>query len=276
VNTKNDSDTMDPTALYYAPSTIAQGAAALAALIGFLGLWRLNRLREEYDQAARDVGWLLTSAPVSDPRVTNITVHTLHRDIIIRAAEHFITKYRDSQDDTLRSVALKIEATLKRWRAKPGDQHRVMGVLQRFLRRALVILALAILGLVFAYALNAWVVTALIARLLIILAGYRLWRDTASVVREAVRSIRSLVILAVLLALASSALAGPVRSPTYAEQTLAPLQNPCGDGTQAVSTWSSTLHRWQTMITASPRPSCTWQPNPRTQQVEVRCRSLMR
>jgi hypothetical protein len=49
-----------------------------------------------------------------------------------------------------------------------------MGALQRFLRRTLVILALAIIGLIFANALNAWVVTALIARLLIILAGYRL------------------------------------------------------------------------------------------------------
>ena len=36
---------MDPTALYYALNTIAQCAAALAALIGFLGLWRLDRLR---------------------------------------------------------------------------------------------------------------------------------------------------------------------------------------------------------------------------------------
>jgi hypothetical protein len=35
---------MDVTALYYALSTIAQCAAAL---IGFLGLWRLDRLREE-------------------------------------------------------------------------------------------------------------------------------------------------------------------------------------------------------------------------------------
>ena len=38
---------MDSTALYYTLSTIAQCAAALAALIGFLGLWRLDRLRNE-------------------------------------------------------------------------------------------------------------------------------------------------------------------------------------------------------------------------------------
>ena len=42
---------MDPTSSYYALSTIAQCAAALAALIGFLGLWRLDRLRAEREQA---------------------------------------------------------------------------------------------------------------------------------------------------------------------------------------------------------------------------------
>jgi hypothetical protein len=44
---EKDPDAMDPTALYYALSTIAQCAAALAALIGFVGLWQLDRLREQ-------------------------------------------------------------------------------------------------------------------------------------------------------------------------------------------------------------------------------------
>ena len=46
---------MDPTALYYALSTIAQCAAALAALIGFLGMWRLDRLQDEERQAEDEV-----------------------------------------------------------------------------------------------------------------------------------------------------------------------------------------------------------------------------
>jgi hypothetical protein len=190
----------------------------LAALIGFLGLWRLDRLREEYGQAERDVGWLLASAPVSEPHVTNITVHTLHRDIIIQAAEQFITKYRDSQDDTLRSFALKTEAILRRWRAIPGEQQRLLGVLQHFLRRTLVILALAIIGLVFASALNAWVVTALITRLLIILAGYRLWRDTYAVVREAARLPSTRLLLVVGLFLVSPALASETGQATSPPQ----------------------------------------------------------
>lgn len=78
--------------------------------------------------------------------------------------------------------------------------------------------------------------------------------------------------LAVLLALASPALAGPVRCTTYEEKTVRRLQTICSDGTRAVSTRSATLQQWQTTITASPRQICTGQMNPRTQQVEVHCR----
>ena len=38
---------MTDAALYLAPSTIGQCTAALAALIGFLGMWRLDRLKHE-------------------------------------------------------------------------------------------------------------------------------------------------------------------------------------------------------------------------------------
>jgi hypothetical protein len=75
-----------------------------------------------------------------------------------------------------------------------------------------------------------------------------------------------------LLALASPALAGPVRCLTYEEKSLGRLQTLCDDGTRAVSTYNKTLDRWDTTITTSPRSACTGQLNPRTQQVEVRCR----
>jgi hypothetical protein len=61
---------MDPTHLLYALSTIAQCAAALAALIGFLGLWQLDRLRE---QTARLIGY-----PKDDP--TNTRLPQLQRE----------------------------------------------------------------------------------------------------------------------------------------------------------------------------------------------------
>lgn len=65
---------------------------------------------------------------------------------------------------------------------------------------------------------------------------------------------------------------GPMRCTTDEEKTLGRLQTLCDDATRAVSTWSPTLQQWQTTITASPRKVCTGQLNPRTQQVEVRCR----
>jgi hypothetical protein len=108
-----------------------------------------------------------------------------------------------------------------RWRAIPGEQPQLAAFLQRFLRRTLVILALAIFGLVFASALNAWVVTALIARLLIILAGYRLWRDTYAVVHEAARLPSTLLFLAVGLFLVSLAVASdPGQATSLPQRTL--------------------------------------------------------
>jgi hypothetical protein len=81
-----------------------------------------------------------------------------------------------------------------------------------------------------------------------------------------------LVALALLLALASPALAGSVRCLTYEEKSLGRLQTLCDDGTRAVSTYNRTLQRWDTAITAPPGKLCARQMHPRTRQVEVRCR----
>jgi len=82
----------------------------------------------------------------------------------------------------------------------------------------------------------------------------------------------AIALAALLLALASPALAGPVRHTTYEEQTLKRLQTLCDDGTRAVSTWSPTLQRWQTTITARPQPGRTCTPHTTGRGLEVRCR----
>jgi hypothetical protein len=271
VNKGEDPDTMDPTALYYALSTIAQCAAALAALIGFLGLWRLDRLQRERDQAEQDLRGLLSwvGGRIGTSALDSLDIALHHIDYIVPLIEALIAK---PHDDKVRALVPKADATLKRWRAIPGDQQRVMGVLQRFLRRTLVILALAISGLVVTDALYSWVLTRWLVRLLIIVAGYRLWRDTYAVVREAARTLRAMLILAVLLALASPALAGPVRCLTYEEKSLGRLQTICDDGTRAVSTDNRTLERWDITVTPSPGQRCTGALNPKTKQVEVYCR----
>ena len=74
------------------------------------------------------------------------------------------------------------------------------------------------------------------------------------------------------LALASADLAGSVHCTTYDEKTLNRWHTLCADGTRAVSTYNKTLERGETTITESPQKTCTGQLNPRTRQVEVRCR----
>jgi hypothetical protein len=78
----------------------------------------------------------------------------------------------------------------------------------------------------------------------------------------------------VLLALvwAMPALAGTTRCMMYAEKTLGRLQTLCSDGTRAVSTWSPTLQQWSTTVTPPAGQTCQRRLNPRTKQVEVRCR----
>ena len=237
---------MTDTALYYALSTIAQCAAALAALIGFLGLWRLDRMRERHDQVEQNLRLLL----VGHLGITDLTFNSVPMDAIMQKVEQFIAQHRDDQ---LKSLAGRMDAARTRRTAISAEQERLMCVLKRFLRRTLVILALAIGLIVFAKAVSDWAVTAWIAPLLIILAGYRLGRDTYSVVREAARPIRSLVILALPLLLTTPAWASnPTRCTTYEERSLQRWQTVCDDGTRAVTTWSATGRGWQTTITESP------------------------
>jgi hypothetical protein len=81
-----------------------------------------------------------------------------------------------------------------------------------------------------------------------------------------------LVLLLLLLALASPALAGPVRCQTSHKPTLNRLQTLCDDGTRVVSTWNPTWQQWTTTVTPPPGKSCTGQVNLRTRQWEGRSR----
>jgi hypothetical protein len=64
---------------------------------------------------------------------------------------------------------------------------------------------------------------------------------------------RSLFTLALLLALASPALATTTHCTAYEQKTMNQLHTLCDDGTRAISIYNRTLQRWETTITASPR-----------------------
>jgi len=74
------------------------------------------------------------------------------------------------------------------------------------------------------------------------------------------------------LALVNPTWAGTLQCTTYEEKTLQRWHTICNDGTRAVSRYNRVLNRWETTITTSPHSICTGRMNPRTQQVEVRCR----
>jgi hypothetical protein len=75
-----------------------------------------------------------------------------------------------------------------------------------------------------------------------------------------------------LLALASPAWSGMLRCTTYEEKTSARFHTLCDDGTRAGSRYNTTLERWETTITSSPRTSCTAHMHPYARQVERHCR----
>jgi len=224
---------MTDTALYYALSTIAQCAAALAALIGFLGLWRLDRLRDEAPQIAQRMNQLLTSMQ--------------HGGDAVILPEHD-----------------RLDARLK---ALPGEQRRLLWALRIFLVVTLIILGAAVMGFLYVDQAKAWGWTPW----LLWIAGGWLAVGPIIVVLTPPRLPRATVELVLLLGLISPALAGPVRCQTYPEPTMGRLQTVCDDGTRAVSTWSPTLQRWESTVTPPPGQRCTGQLNLRTQQVEVRC-----
>jgi hypothetical protein len=80
----------------------------------------------------------------------------------------------------------------------------------------------------------------------------------------------ALLLMAVVL-LVRPAWSAP-RCLTYEERTLGRLHTVCDDGTRAISTWNQTLSRWESTVTPPPGQTCTGVLNPRTRQVEVRCR----
>jgi hypothetical protein len=261
---------MTDQALYYALSTIAQCAAALAALIGFLGLWRLDRLEQERAQDERDLRGLLYRARFTSEEASIVPTNDLIKMARSFAVADLLAEQHPSgmPVDEMQRRQQRAKGIIGRWDARKNKQKWLMRALHVFLFVTLVvILAPAIVGLVHVDWLKTWPWTpTLLWIAAILLAG-----GPIIVVWIAARLRRTLVLLVLPLALASPALAGPVRCQTYPEPTMGRLQTVCDDGTRAVSTYNKTLERWDTTVTPPPGKRCTGQMNPKTRQWEGRC-----
>jgi hypothetical protein len=250
---------MTDTALYYALSTIAQCAAALAALIGFLSLWRLDRLREEKEpfdrhiqqnaagfisQRAQEQGHPLLYDPIPG-------LNKIDNDRLMAIGPEMLN-HPGWGDERQRAI-------FAQWQALTNNEKRLMTVLVLFLVVTLVlILAPAIVGIVHVEWLKTWPWTPT----LLYVASALLAIAPTYVVVMAARSTRRGLVLALLLALASPAWAGSVRCTTYEEKTLGRLQTLCDDGTRAVSTWSPTMRQWTTTVTPPPGQADTGRRHP--------------
>jgi hypothetical protein len=217
---------MTDTALYYAFSTIAQCAAALAALIGFLGMWQLDRLREERG-------------------AVEFALQTSIKTVL--PLEELMQQARSMAHDQ-QQPGSHLEALIARWDALQGAQRQLLWVLRIFLFVTRATLGAAVVGFLYVGKAMTWAWTPW----LLWMAGILLAGGPIIVVWVAARLPRVLTILAVLLALASPALAGQVRCTTYEEKTMDRLQTLCDDGSRAVSTWNRTLECWETTVASPP------------------------
>lgn len=130
---------MTDTALYYALSTIAQCAAALAALIGFFGLWRQDRLWERMN-------------------AIDLAIDTLHKERTSLIAAHLMTASRNrTYLEQLSRLDQRLQEANRHRTDVQAEQQRLMDVLVRFLIGTLVLLAVGIVGLAFAEGLHTWV-----------------------------------------------------------------------------------------------------------------------
>lgn len=168
--------------LYYALSTIAQCAAALAALIGFLGLWRLDRLRDERTQAEHYLRWMMYREHLNmDPQNAQEVMILPTDRLIAEASSILAANAREESDARLRELTEKFRYTLdvealQRWLALPDKQRQLMDVLVIFLLGTLAVLVITIGLISFAEVLHPWVWT---MRMYIMLVS--LWLGVAPV-----------------------------------------------------------------------------------------------
>jgi hypothetical protein len=178
---EDPSTPLDPNALINIFSTLADVAAALAALIGFFGLWRLDQVRQQ--------------VRVRRQRQRNIQQDRLdfqrrqYRQVAreVEAAQLTSQEALEQRLNQVRADAegrFELQLTIQRHgeAAYQSLQRQMQRTLARFLLGTLAILVLAIVGLVFADALASWPWT---TRLLVMLAGVGLGVGPALVIREA-------------------------------------------------------------------------------------------
>lgn len=148
---------MTNTALYYALSTIAQVAAALAELIGSLGVRRLDRLRDEErggeNEAIAEVLQLSNIGPDSIPFRGRAYFLQKARELVeepTRAGAYASLSGEQAMDEPkAQRVNTTLRPRLETYGAVRHMQHRLLWVLRGFLVVTLMILGAAVVGFLY-------------------------------------------------------------------------------------------------------------------------------
>ncbi len=130
-------------------STLAQIAATLAALIGFLGLWKLDRLKRDQDEAERDLHYLVAMADTgTDLTIPGLMYRPMEETRLLAMRLMAVTLEERSKWGTPRanfeSLQQDISTTCNRLKTLADVRHRLTRLLSRFLVLALVILVAAL------------------------------------------------------------------------------------------------------------------------------------
>jgi hypothetical protein len=174
---------MDPTALYYALSTIAQCAAALAAILGSFGLWRLGHFWELDHEAEGQERRLRHD--LAEARAQR---EYEQENEAPRAAETEVEQSPPSTAVLLeRGLELRLTSMDVHRHFIMDERKQLTKKLYVFLLVTLAILVLAIVGIPFVDSLKTWPWT---VTTLIILASLGLGVGPFYVVREAARTRR--------------------------------------------------------------------------------------
>jgi hypothetical protein len=136
---------MDPTAILYALSTMAQTCAALAALVGALGLYRLQAIRGRQAEVERQMRRTLVGVSGTAEWAQSLPTNLL----IDRDAPAFVRHVSDS------GASARMQGFLDEWGRFDPDYRRTSKLLGLFIAWNIFAIGVSLIGFAFVHRL-AW------------------------------------------------------------------------------------------------------------------------
>ncbi len=137
---------MNEQAVLYALSTLAQTCAALAALVGALGLYRLQAINGKREKLELTIRGLLTSSG----RIVATAALVLATDDVSKMAREMIQNPQSWE----KAVVGKLEETVTKWDACDPDHRRTSRLLGFFVVWNLLVISISLVGFTFVSAMT--------------------------------------------------------------------------------------------------------------------------